>query len=481
MTWTEANEALEQWRPSAARHDFHAAWDEAVQMVAREGRFLFLTDAEPDDTILLPKGMEVLALGEALPNVAFTAARWQPGEGAERGQIYLRIANLGMAAATVRVTAEAAGQSVLDRVLEMPPSSEAPLELAPPAELGQLTIRLSSDADALDIDNVVTLVEPKPRQVRIAVELQADGAESRLVERALRSLPGVVRVNDAAQADLIIGHAATATAAAATGDVWWLGIGPLNQSEAIRKQAVDLIGPYLIERQHPLLEGVSLGGIVWGGVQPTTEFRLSPLVSVDRTILMGRIEGGGAAGWVMNIDLARSNLGDSPDWPILLSNLVQMRRDALPGLRRWNYRLEEAVQLRSPALPTAAAAPDAAANDELTLLTPGGRERTLVRGRGDVIDIPPLGEPGVYEIRDGERLLERFAVNFFDREESTLLALSSVHIEPSEAYEATKINLDNPFSWLIVGAILLILLSILLDWQVLGGRGRSSQSGAAAI
>jgi hypothetical protein len=208
---------------------------------------------------------------------------------------------------------------------------------------------------------------------------------------------------------------------------------------------------------------VTLGGVVWGGVQPT-EVRQSPVISVDRTVILGRSEGTETTAWLMNIDLARSNLGDSPDWPILISNLVELRRDALPGLRHWNYRPEESVQLRLPR-PTGSESP------ELSLVLPDGRRRPLIRDRHDVVEVPPLSEPGLYRIVEGPAERGEFAVTFFDLAESSLLDLSSGRITPPETYEPSRISLDNPFSWLLVLAILLILAAILLDWRVLG-RGR---------
>jgi hypothetical protein len=97
MNRQEAALALAEWNPSATRHDFQPAWDEAVQVVGSDGGFLFVTDEPPAEEIALPTRMEVAALGEPLGNLAFTAARWRlSADGG--GEIYLRIANLGQTA-----------------------------------------------------------------------------------------------------------------------------------------------------------------------------------------------------------------------------------------------------------------------------------------------------------------------------------------------------------------------------------------------
>ncbi len=460
MTWPEAEQALADWNPSAASHDVHPTWDEAVQLVGRDGRFLFLTDTMPGDA-LLPAGIEVVALGRALGNVGFSASRWtlEP-QGKQR--LFLRVANLGEADQQVKLVATSAGRSVLEQSLTVPARSELPFEQELPAGLGELDVTLTSENDPLAADNRLQLIEPQPRTVRIAVTLSPQSRAFRLTERVLAALPDL-QLTDPDAADLVIGDAAAIPTTSPTRDAaWWLGIGPVNHSDAFRKQAVNFAGPWLIERQHPLMEGVTLGGVVWGGVQPH-ELDLAPLISVDTTPLFGQAQGINTTAWLMNIDLDQSNLGNSPDWPILLSNLVELRRDALPGLRRWNYRLEETVQLRLPPR-------SEDEQGELLLVPPAGRPRQLVRDRSGIVEIPPLNQPGVYRITEGQTEFGKFAVNFFDRDESNLLSLSSGTIVPEEHYEPAKISLDNPFSWLIVLAILLILTSILLDWRVLAQR-----------
>lgn len=467
MDWTAAAAALSSWAPSATQHGFQPAWDEALQLVGDDGRFLFLTDAPPPATAAPPQGMEMHAFGSPLPNLAFASARWTPGGAAEPGRVFLRVANYGREATDVRITGQSGGQPVFTQTLALPPQTELPVEVAAPAGLGQLDVSLASPTDPLAVDNRVTLIEPQPRIVRVAVDLPIDSPESQLVMKALDALPDW-RLVETEQADLIVGDAALLPASGLS--AWWFGIGPINRSEAFRKQSADLIGPYLIERQHPLLDGLSLGGVVWGGVQPN-DLRLSPLISVDKSILLGRIEGTSTTAWLMNVDLARSNLGESPDWPILLANLVELRRDALPGLRRWNYRLGEAVQFRAPESPESAG--------ELAVVTPSGRRRALVRDREEIVDLPALEEPGVYQVLSGNERFAQFAVNFIDVEESKLTGLQTDHREPPTRYEPSKISLDNPFSWLIVLAILSILAAVLVNWRLVdrGPRLRGATTG----
>jgi hypothetical protein len=166
----------------------------------------------------------------------------------------------------------------------------------------------------------------------------------------------------------------------------------------------------------------------------------------------------------LNLDFARSNLAESPDWPILVKNLVEICRDGLPGLKRWNYRLNEEITFR----------PDSAdrsgGGDRLTLAF-GGKTQPLARG--PVVEIPPLQQTGIYEVRDGDRSIGRFAVNFHDPVESNLSTLGpglrdAVSEPPTLGY-----RLDDPFSWLIAAGIAIILAAVLVDWFVLDRTARA--------
>ena len=78
-----------------------------------------------------------------------------------------------------------------------------------------------------------------------------------------------------------------------------------------------------------------------------------------------------------------------------------------------------------------------------------------------------LDETGLYEVKDGEESVGRFAVNFHDAEESDLRNLVPGRREPTATDAVSQIALDNPYSWAIMAGTLLILLAVLADWYVL--------------
>lgn len=464
MPWDQAQSALADWQPQAPRHDFASAWDEAARIVGVDGEFLFLTDRIDEQSATLPLGMEVVSVGRRLPNVALSTARWTFDSQSGEGTLFVRISNYGSAAVNATLRGTANEQTIFEQQVALDAESAAPFEVSVPGGIGRLTLRVDAPGDGLAVDNTVTLVEPKVRLLTVAVTLPEDSAEQRLVQRALSAMPDV-QLGTPEQAHLLIGPAGELPQP--RGELWWLGIGPINPSPLVRKQARDLLGPYLIEKQHPLLDGVVLGGVVWGGVQPT-DLPLRPLISTGRTVLLGQLVELPMPAWLMNIDLARSNLGESPDWPILMTNLVERRRDELPGLRLWNFHVGETITFRAPPA-TPGSAPR---SDELTLEHHSGSERTLIRDRNDIVEITRLDKTGVYEVRDGTEPVGQFAVNFFDADESRSVTMLAPGRRPSQAETtAARLSIDDAYSWLMVLAILLLLAAILTDWYVLRPRG----------
>ena len=459
----EAIGSLEQWDPQAVGHDVQPAWNLADQLAGETGQLLYLTDTLPDpERLNLPTGMEAVSIGAPQPNLAITAARWMMSTRRDApggGTVHLRLLNLGRAPATARLTATTpdgdGSRTVLVRSIKLDSGSVLPFEAVVPAGLGQLDIRIDSDRDALELDSRVRLIEPIRRSVRVAVSLPAESVGRQQVGRALVALADWTP-SGVADADLVIGPAESE--ADSRSDRWRLVIGPVDSSEAARKQAVDLSdrSAYVLEKRHPLLAGVVLDGVIWGGVQEL-DFEFTPLITSGSRPLLVQGLGTAANRFVLNIDLARSNFTDMPDWPILISNLLEECRDSRPGLRRVNYRVTEDVRFRLDER--------AADGDDLLRLEGGNRPRQVARGR--LVEITGLARPGLYTVYDDDRQLARFAVNFQDVDESTLVTLVAGDRPAVVGVQRVGFEADSPYTWLILSAILVVIGLALGDWQVL--------------
>lgn len=460
-TWDDAEAALIGWRPALAGHDALPALDMASQLSANGGEVVYFTDDLPADDTPLPGNIEVVALGKPLGNIAFTAARWTIDSHTLTGSVFLRVRNSGSEPVVTTITGRSNGETVFRSEIELAAAEEKPLQTQVTGGSGRLQIDIESAGDALPLDSRVHLIEPQIRTVHIATSLPADFSGAESLQRVLSVLPDVDLGPSIDEADLVIGRAADLPDSRRS--LWWLGLGPIDASDAGREAAKDLVEPYLIDKRHPLLEGVSLSGVVWGGVQDLP-LEATPLISSGDRLLLSRLNGTLTTALLLNIDLSRSNVTESPDWPIFLSNLVELRRDALPGLRRWNYRLNEDIRFR---LFEGTTESDDAASRSLTLTT-NGRSRPLARAA--VVELPTLDQTGVYTVRDGDQVIGEFAVNYFDASESDLTHLRTGHRSRQLEPEVPDYTIENPFTWLIMAGIFVTILLAFADWRVLARR-----------
>ena len=455
-TLEAAREVLKTWQPTAPQHRVDTAWEElGEQLVEESGSILFLTDQLPEPS-KIPKNLEIVSVGRKLDNVAFDASRWTFDSSTGKGTVFVRVQNYGRSAAECVLVAIAKGNEVLKKPLVIAAEKAQAVELPVPGGLGTLTLSLQKKGDGSQFDNRIQLVEPKVRSVKLTVQLPK-GDTQREIQRVLKITPDV-SLTGLADAQLIIGPAGSLPESKPS--LWWFGIGPVSAAEADRNAAKDLIGPYLIDKRHPLTEGVVLGGVVWGGVQPI-KYDAIPIISAGQTPLLAQLRGTQTTGFVLNIDLARSNIVESPDWPVLIDNLIEQRRDALPGLRRWNYRVGEVVRFRL------FEGADPAPTEPLTLVSTAGTRKIP---RESIVEIGDLQEPGLYELKSGEKSAGQFAINFFDPAESDLRNLAPGRHTPKITEADSGITLDNPYTWAIWIGTILVLGLLFADWFVLRPR-----------
>ncbi len=451
--WEEVSSAIADWKPGSPRHPFDATWDLGAQLAGQEADFVFLTDQLPSEEQITPARMTLHSFGRKLDNVAITAARWLYDSQTGEGTIFIRIANLGKSPVTTKVTGLAKGKKVVDESVSLEAGIEKSMQWKIPGGTGEITLLAQTPGDPLEIDNEITLVEPHVRTVTVAVTLPSSHSAFEEVKRILGVMPDI-QLGDVTDANLVIAPAADQPVSRK--GLWWIGIGPINPSSESIAQAKSVLGPYLIEKRHALMDGIVLGGVIWGGVQKIPAATI-PVISTAKSVLFGQRSGTAANSYVLNIDLAASNLTDSPDWPIFWTNLVEQCRDSLPGFRRWNFHLEESIPF--------SLAPDSLGKERKLILIHEQRKKTLLRMAS--VEIPPRDSIGIYTVQDGDELLGKFAVNFFDRDESNLLPLKPGMKAPSLPGSASGIQLDTPFSWLLIIGLLLTIIALVSDWYIL--------------
>jgi Ca-activated chloride channel homolog len=399
----EAKPALERWQPQAEHHSLALGLRLARELASKAGRLIVFSDAPPDVRgASAIEGVRWLSMGEPLQNVGITSAQrtLTPSEG--RGTISLSLGNFSKDAAKrqLRLVADQdGGKEILAREFDVPAGTSS-LNLPIPAGLPAITVSLSNDA--LSRDNTVTLVEPRPQIVGVQNHLPEGRARDALT-RALTSISGATTAENG---QLSFGPATVLDQPAEPG-VWRVGFGRAPARLLMPGAPQDFIGPFVPEKRHPLLQGVTLGGVVWAGALPVAAKSVHPIVSAGDQPLIAMLGSRPDDGVLFNVDLDRTNLVRAPDWPILVSNLVELRRQNLPGPERWNYRVGEWVRARLAIEPKGP-----------LHFKCGNIERPLPQGRSVEFIAPP--SCALLQIMEGKDTLFEVGVNFLDENETNL-------------------------------------------------------------
>ena len=336
-TTGEAIKQLEAWRCLSPSADLEAAVNLAAELGGAKALILVLTD-EPPPQILGADRMQWWGFGIPRFNIAFVnATRTATGSG-ER--CLLEITNLSPHASSTELIVEvddAASQSsssLLRRsTLEIGPRATRRIFLNLPPETPLLRAQIGDDA--LAIDNEVLLLPQRRKPVLVDVRIQEPRLRS-LIENALAStdralsaktVPELVFLDDTAVAD-------------DSAETWSIRI-------ITEQEASAYLGPFVIDLTHPLTEGLSLGGVVWGA-GAKEQFMGTPIITAGNVPLLTdteRFTGSHEIRLRLRPDL--STLQNSPNWPILMWNLLQWRASQAPGLERANLRLGEVAVLRT--------------------------------------------------------------------------------------------------------------------------------------
>jgi hypothetical protein len=449
----EARSALESWKPSAAHHSIALGIRLARELAGRTGRLMVISDLTP---ALRGQG-EVegalwVSVGEPAANVGITGAERVliPDEG--RGAVSLTLGNYSDAPAHRTVTVSAGGKTILTRQVDAPPGVSS---FTLPLAAGLPAVQVALSGDALARDNEVTLAEPRPRIVAVETRLRAGRGRDAVV-KALGAVSGVTQAES--------GHLAVIDAAALDGvaapGVWRAAFGQPPAGWSAGGKSDDFAGPFVLEKRHPLLLGMTLGGVVWTGAAPLARGVVRPLASAGDQVLIGVSEPTAARAdpvILFNVDLDRTNLIRSPDWPILISNLIEMRRQGLPGPERWNYRVGERVRVRLPKDPKGP-----------LRFRCGTTERALPAGRQVELIAPSPG--GLLQILDADTVLFELGVNFLDEAESNLRQQSTADsgaFADSGRFLAESGAASDPLFWVL---LMLVATALLANWSVLSPR-----------
>jgi aerotolerance regulator-like protein len=395
----QAVELLRNWRCGAPAAELEEAITFAFELGGPRARVLVVTDRAPQQD-LGDSRLQWWSFGSSRPNFAFVNAARTLRDDEDR--VLLEIANLSSAPGSTTLSVESGDPN--DPQSQRPESQSIALGAGETRRVlltlkpGAPALRAGLSDDALLVDNEVTLLAEPGRNVRVDLRVR-DAATRALVEKAVASSPNASL--SANKPGLVITDEGGAKIDDA--EAWTLRI--ISESDA-----ASFLGPFVIDRSHPLSEGLSLGGVVWGGGK-SRRLAGAPVVNAGDVPLLTDVERAGAHELRLRLRPDLSTLQESPNWPILIWNLINWRAQVAPGLRQTNLRLGgDAALTVEPGVESVSVVDPR----RVTRQFPARDKSVLIRA--DVA--------GVYEIGANQNKY-LFAANALRREESDLTRAAS--------------------------------------------------------
>jgi aerotolerance regulator-like protein len=398
-------ELLRGWKCAAPAARMEEAIALAFELGRSRARVLAVTDHPPSDAISDSR-LQWWAFGSSRPNVAFVNAARTTRDNEDR--VLLEIANLSTSSISTTLTTESislSGTTNSQPAIASGNSNPQSISLGANEtrrlvltfKSGTPALRARLSGDALDVDNEIVLLPENEKLVRVDLRLR-DAALRAVIERALQSMPGVMRATD--RPELVI---ADAEPKIEDQETWTLQI-------ISEKDAASFLGPFVVDRAHPLSEGLSLGGVVWGSGRGE-QLPGSPIITAGNIPLLSDLERLGRHELRLRLRPDLSTLQETPNWPVLIWNLINWRALSAPGLERTNLRLGSDATLRVPA------------GVESVKVTDPVRRTIELPAREKAVTIK-AETIGVYRIEANQNGYS-FAANALQREESDLTGAAS--------------------------------------------------------
>ncbi len=413
---------LQNWKCGTATANLEEAVAFAFELGGKRARVLVVSDHAPQQQISDSR-LQWWAFGSLLPNVAFVSAT-STARGDEI-QAMLEVANLS-------------SQSI-KTILEVKTLASAdpqPITLAA-NETKRFVVRLSESGspvwakigdDDLNVDNRVVLWPVNSKLVRVDLRI-ADAKLRELIEKAVET-SSQVRLSSE-KPELVIADSADVKVADA--ESWTLQL--LNE-----KDASSYLGPFVLDKAHPLTEGLSLGGVVWAAGK--SELPGTPIITAGNIALLTDVDRAGRHELRLRLRPELSTVQQTPNWPILISNLIQWRASVAPGLRQPNVRLGSEATLIVDG-----------DTQSVTVTDPAQNSRQLAVRDGAVTIKADIG--GEYKFAT-ETAKYTLAANAISREESDLTSAASGRW--GNWANATSLEWEyRSFVWLLLIVVLALL------------------------
>jgi len=393
---SQASDILAGWKCLAPMADLDGSIALGSELAGKTSRILVITDHEPE-TVSSQGRIEWWAFGKPLSNLAFVNAARSSFEGEDR--CFLAVANLSDEFVRTELTVEPMDnpQKIIRKPIELESHQIYRIIFKP--ENDSVGLRARLEHDSLDVDNEIVLVPEPTESLRVQVIIENEflrSAVNRAFEAAkfirLTSLEPQLLITDSAQPML------------SRPELWTMHI-------VSDPDAAAYLGPFIADHSHRLAEGLSLDGIIWGASKAEKFTGLPVIAAGNIPLLTDRESPSGSHMITINLNPDRSTLLQSPNWPILIGNLIEWRKFFLPG------PAQSTIILGSSIVHTRDVR-----EEELILIDPDDNARDISAITETVLIEPDM--PGLYKLKT-EKSQYTLSVNAVSKSESDLTKADS--------------------------------------------------------
>ena len=390
--------AVREYDPFASRDSLSAALSLVRASITGSVVVHLFTDHRPT-SLKLPGGQVVMHTVKAAgPNLALVDAKRRLDRKTGDEQIVLAVANYSEHRARGRLVMSDEQGEIGEAGLELAPGETYHGIFSLSEDTGPITIDIDAppSQDGLKADSRLLLMPPL--DTAVTYDIAPTIRDTRALTRALHAADAVPAL-ESKSPDLLVTDSSMAKGAVVT-----LELASGNGT------ADGFVGPFVVDRAHPLCRDIDLLGIYWVPAESGPSTRsTAKLISVGEHALYVQ---SGPNRLYLNLDLTAGNITRSPVWPVLIAGIVDHTRESRPGLGQVNYAGGDALRFNTSA-------------------TKGCPSRRL---KGAHIDLawpsphtPPRlpDRPGRYALTQDGATIGIVAVNILAPKESDLTALSS--------------------------------------------------------
>lgn len=438
------NDLAEIWRCLSPQNNIDQALALAMQMIQSQGQVAVLTDHPPPKDFHSDQ-VRWWAFGKPTANVAIVnAAR---SEQDEKQRCLFEVANFSPRDQNtlLRITEVTSGRPVQSYRLTLAANQTQRLFADLPEGSGAIAASLQDDA--LPMDNRVLLLPPPKRPVQVDVQVQNERLRTILIEAidATKLTQGTQRLPNPHLiiTDRVINPSTpTKPPTSVTQSRRDLFDEPWTVHCVVDEKATPYLGPFVMDQTHPLTKGLSLEGTIWAA-GPRDQMLGQPVITAGQIPLitdLGRRSG--RRDIRLYYQPARSTFHTSANFPAFVWNLLQWRRESLPGFASANVRMGRSVSLAL------------SSNETTVQVTAPDQTKTSLPVVNRTVTILSQ-QPGLYRIRT-ENQLYSFACNALSVTESNLTRCATTDQGRWVDQEIMRQE-QQDFTWLIAAVALSVM------------------------